>query len=204
VYVYIYICALLFRSYIVDFDILNSGNYLLNSLVMMAGHQQRSYRYPNLLVTVKHETEERSVTEIHSNPRTYRSKNNYHSTFYHPTTIYYNSNHRQKQHFNRPLPPPTTQHRSKKHDRLNYHNQKQQQPIRPLMEIEDNQIFVHDNTFKQKEPKQRDQYRYRKVELDWDHAFDLDQVELYTTQYDIDNYSLTSINSSSESSFSSV
>jgi hypothetical protein len=176
---------------------------------MMANHQQRSYRYPNLLVTVKHETEERSVTEIHSNPRTYRSKNNYHSTFYHPTTIYYNSNHRQKQHFNRPSPPPTTQRRSKKHDRLNYHNQKQQQqqqqqPIRPLMEIEDNQIFVHDDTFKQKEPKQRDQYRYRKVELDWDHAFDLDQVELYTTQYDIDNYSLTSINSSSESSFSSV
>jgi hypothetical protein len=170
----------------------------------MAGHQQRSSRYSNLLVTVKHETEERSVTEIHSNLRTCRSKNNYHSTFYHPTTIYYNSNHRQKEHFNRPSPPLITQRRSKKYDRRYYHNQ--QQPIRPLMEIEDNQFFLHhdynNNTFKQKEPKQRDQYRNLKVELDWDHAFDLEQVELYTTQNDIDNYSLTSINSSSESSFS--
>jgi len=173
----------------------------------MAGHQQRSCRYPNLLVTVKRETEERLVTETYSNSRTYRSKNNYHSIFYHPTTIYYNSNHRQKQYFNRPS-QSTVQHHSKKYDRFDYHNQRQQ-PIRPLMEIKDNQFSVNhdfndnDITFSYNF-KQRGQYRNRKAELDWDHAFDLDQIDLYTTQNDIDNYSLTSTNSSSDNSFSSV
>ncbi len=172
---------------------------------MMAGHQQRSCRYSNLRITVKNETEERSVTEVYSKPRTYRSKNNYHST-----TIYYNSNHRQKQYFNHPSPPSqsTVQRHSKKYDRFDYHNQRQQ-PIRPLMEIKDNQFSVHhdfndnDITYSYNF-KQRGQYRNRKAELDWDHAFDLDQIDLYTTQNDIDNYSLTSTNSSSDNSFSSV
>ena len=57
---------------------------------------------------------------------------------------------------------------------------------------------------KQREPKQRGQYRNRKAELDWDHAFDFDLIDLYTTRNDIDNCSLTSINSSSDNSFSSV
>jgi hypothetical protein len=159
----------------------------------MAGYQQqRSCRYPNLRVTVKHETEERSVTEIYSNPKTRHSKNNSRPTYFHPTTIYYNSNQRQKQHFTRPS-PPKVQHRSQNYDRF------YQQPIRPLMEIEDNY-----SDFEQKQPKQRGQYRNRKAELDWDHAFDLDQVDLYTTQNDIDNHSLSSLNSLSENSFSSV
>jgi len=163
----------------------------------MATHQQRSYRCPNLLITVKHETDERSVTEVYLNSRTYRSKNTYH-----PTTIYYNSNHRQQKHFHRSSQSSTVQHRSQKYDRsFYYHNQ--QQPIRPLMEIKDNQFCVYNN-FKQREAKQHGKYRNRKAELDWDHGFDLDQIDLYTTQNDSDNYSLTSINSSSDNSFSSV
>ena len=179
----------------------------------MNTHQHRSDRYhSNLLVTVKHETEERSVTETYSNPRKRRSKNNNRPTYFHPTTIYYNSNHRQKQqHFTR-SPPSTVQHRSQNYDRHQYHNH-QQQPIRPLMEIKDNDFcFYHDFndndstylTFKQREPKQYGQYRNRKAELDWDHAFDLDQINLYTTENDSDNHSLTSFHSSSDNSFSSV
>jgi len=157
--------------------------------VKMAGYQQRSSRYPSLRITVKHETEERSVTEIYSNPRMYQ----------HPTTVFYNSNHRQKQYFNR---PSTIQRRSQKYHHFHYHNQ--QQPIRPLMEIQDFNDHSYSYSFKQKEPKQRGQYRNRKVELDWDHAFDLDQIDLYTGQNDIDIDSLISLNSSSDNSFSSV
>ncbi len=158
----------------------------------MAVHQQRSHRYPSLLVTVKHETEERLVTEIYANSRTYRSKNNYRSAFSHPTTIYYNSNHRQKQYFTRQKPsPPTIQRHPQKYDRLH------QQPIRPLMEIDNNNMTY--STCKQREPK----YRNRKAELDWDHAFDLDLIDLYATDIDVDSYSLTSIISSSDNSFSS-
>jgi hypothetical protein len=54
--------------------------------------------------------------------------------------------------------------------------------------------------FKQK----RVQYRNRKAELDWDHAFDLDQIDLYPAQNDIDIESLISSNSSSDNSYSSV
>ena len=160
----------------------------------MATHQQR---YTNLRVTVKHETEERSVSEISSNSKTHYSKNHSRPTYYHPTTIYYNSNHRQKQQFTRPS-PPKVQYRSQ-----NY-NQFYQQPIRPLMEIKDNYFDDIYSNFTPKESKQRGQYRNRKAELDWDHAFDLDQIDLYTTQNDIDNYSLTSLNSLSDNSFSSV
>jgi len=176
----------------------------------MNSHQHRSDRYPNLLVTVKQETEERSVTETYSNPRKRRSKNNHRSTYIHPTTIYYNSNHRQTQHFTR-SPPSTVRRHSQNYDRLQYHNY--QQPIRPLMEIRDNHFYFHhdvnDNDidylpFQQREAKQHRQYRNRKAELDWDHAFDLDQIHLYTTQNDIDNHSLTSYHSSSDNSFSSV
>jgi hypothetical protein len=157
---------------------------------MMAGHQQRSFRYPSLRVTVKHETDERLVTEIYST----RPKNNYHST-----TIYYNSNHRQKQQFNRPPPSTTVQRRSQNYTHVHY----SQQPIRPLMEINNHEIN-YCYIFQQREPKQHGQYRNRKAELDWDHAFDLDQINLYTKQNDSDNHSLTSINSSSDNSFSSV
>ncbi|CAF0976409.1 unnamed protein product [Adineta steineri] len=180
----------------------------------MNGHQQqqpRSDRYPNLLVTVKHETNERLVTENYSNSQKRRSKKNYRPTNFHPTTIFYNSNHhyRQKQHFTRTL-PSTNEY----YDRLQYHNY--QQPIRPLMEIKNNHTYISRDlnddddddiaylNFKPKEPTQRGQYRNRKAELDWDHAFDLDQIHLYTTQNDIDNHSLISFHSSSDNSFSSV
>ncbi|CAF1237968.1 unnamed protein product [Rotaria sordida] len=189
----------------------------------MASYQQRSYQYPNLLVTVKPETEQRLVTEIHTKQRTHHLKNNYHSTYFHPTTIYYNTNHRykqEKQHFTRSS-SSTIQHRSQNNDHFYYYNQQkqeqqeqeQQQPIRPLMEIKDNQFSLCNNlndkkvtysNLKQREPRQRGQYRNRKAELDWDHAFDLDQIDLYTTQNDIDNYSLTSIHSSGDNSLSSV
>lgn len=172
----------------------------------MSGYQQRrSSRYSNLLITVKPETDERSVTEIQTNNRPYRSKNNYHST-----TIYYNSNNRkQKQNYNRPSPPPTVQRHSPKYNHYSYYNQHyqpQQQPIRPLMEIEDHYQHLRDHdlaytcTFKYRESKKGDQYRNQAVELDWDHGFDLEQIDLYTTQNDIDNYSLTSINSSTDNS----
>ncbi|CAF2750840.1 unnamed protein product [Rotaria sp. Silwood2] len=184
----------------------------------MASYQQRSCRYPNLLVTVKPETEERSVTEIDTKQRTHRSKNNYYSSYFYPTTIYYNSNHRYqqaKQHSTRSS-SSTIQHRSKNHDHFYYYNQQQQQqqqqPIRPLMEIKNNQFSSYNNlndnkitysNLKQREPKQRGQYRNRKAELDWDHAFDLDQIDLYTTQNDSDNYSLISVHSSGDNSLSS-
>ncbi|CAF5127432.1 unnamed protein product [Rotaria sp. Silwood1] len=156
--------------------------------------------------------DERSVTEIDTKQRMHHSKNNYHSTYLHPTTIYYNSNHQYhqaKQHFPRSS-SSTIQHRSQNNDRFHYyHQQQQQQPIRPLMEIKDNQFSLNDNTItysnsKPREPKQRGQYRNRKAELDWDHAFDLDQLDLYITQNDTDNYSLTSIHSSGDNSLSSV
>ena len=56
---------------------------------------------------------------------------------------------------------------------------------------------------KPRELTHRGQCRNRKAELDWDHAFDLDQVHLYTTQNDIDDHSLASIHSSYDRSLSS-
>lgn len=88
----------------------------------------------------------------------------------HPTTIYYNRNRRYQ---------PSTANQ-----------------IRPLMEIS--------NAYIPPSPPRRQrraQYRNRKAELDWDHAFDLNQVDLYSTsQYECDNYSLTSSNSSTDNS----
>ena len=85
------------------------------------------------------------------------------------------------------------------------------------MEIKDNLVATHANLdcdshdtdityreVKQREPQQRGQYRNRKAELDWDHAFDLDLIDFYPTTNDIDSYSLTSTVSSSEHSFSST
>ncbi|UJR10267.1 hypothetical protein I4U23_014475 [Adineta vaga] len=162
----------------------------------MNGYSQQSNQYPKLLITVKHETEERSVIEAYSNPRKYRSKNHSRSKNFHPTTIYYNSNHHHNSHFTRSSYP------SKAYERFSYSNHPS--TLRPLMEIKN---FDQDElaylTFKQREPKQRGQYRNRKAELDWDHAFDLDQIHLYTTQNDLDNHSLTSFQSSSDNSFSS-
>ena len=149
----------------------------------MAGHYQRSsYRYPNLRVTVKHETDERFVHEVVARPKTHQ----------HNTTVYYNTNHHRMNSNN-------NKRRSKKSDR---------QEIRPLMEIQANQYpiyteFNYTYTFKPKS-QSNNQYRNRKAELDWDHAFDLDQIELYSTRIDSDNYSLTSsTHSSNDNSFSS-
>jgi hypothetical protein len=58
--------------------------------------------------------------------------------------------------------------------------------------------------FKPREPRQRGQYRNRKAELDWDHAFDLDLIDLYPTYNDLDSRSLISTISSSDHSFSSI
>lgn len=87
------------------------------------------------------------------------------------------------------------------------------------MEIKDNVVPLrhdfdddkddHDNDVArqllgQRQPKQRGQYRNRKAELDWDHAFDLDLIDLYTANIDVDRHSLTSTISSSDHSFSSI
>ncbi|CAF2532892.1 unnamed protein product [Rotaria sp. Silwood2] len=190
-------------------------------MLKMAGQQrQYSSRYQNLLITVKHDTEARSITDTHSNPRTRRSKDNYRSSSFQPKNIYYNSNHRhqQQQYFTRPSHASSNcqqQQYYNSYDRIHYRYQ--HQPIRPLMEIKNDLFSSHhdlndddgDNdmtyhTFKQREPKQRGQYRNRKAELDWDHAFDLDLIDLYTTHIDIDSHSLTSTVSSSDHSFTSV
>jgi hypothetical protein len=191
----------------------------------MAGQQQQySSRYPNLLVTVKHDPEERSMmSETYSNPRTRRVKDNYRPSSFQEKNVYYNSNqrHQQQQYFTRP--PHTSPRRQQQsyypnNDRLHYHYQ--HQSIRPLMEIKDNLFALHHDfddkddddgdkdtnhsISKQREPKQRGQYRNRKAELDWDHAFDLDLIDLYTTHNDVDSRSLTSTISSSDHSFYSI
>ncbi|UJR35633.1 hypothetical protein I4U23_028383 [Adineta vaga] len=99
------------------------------------------------------------------------------------------------------------------------HQQYPQQSIRPLMEIKDNLFSLHNDIepdiddddldkqsprlLQQKDTKQRVQYRNRKVELDWDHAFDLDLIDLYTTHIDTDSHSLTSTISSTDTSYCS-
>ena len=78
------------------------------------------------------------------------------------------------------------------------------------MELRDNQspvCYTHSTAYpagQQRQPRQRGQYRNRKAELDWDHAFDLDLIDLYARQHDSDNHSLASITSSSDQSFTSV
>jgi hypothetical protein len=209
-------------------------------MVNMAGQQQQyPSRYPNLLVTVKHETDERSASETYSNPRMRRSKDNYRPSSFQAKNVYYNSNHRHHNHHQQPpyfTRPSHTSPRSQQqsfyptYDRLHY--QYPHQPIRPLMEIKDNLFSLHHDEFdnndddnndnddvlddddddknitycisKQREPRQRGQYRNRKAELDWDHAFDLDLVDLYSIHPDPDTRSLISTISSSDHSFSSM
>jgi hypothetical protein len=202
-------------------------------MVNMAGQQQQyTPRYPNLLVTVKHETDERSGGDTYSNQRIRRSKDNYRPSTFQAKNVYYNTNHRHHQqppYFTHPShTSPRRQQQSyyPTYDRLHYHYQ-HQQPIRPLMEIKDNLFSLHHDDFdnndddnnddvddddksitysisKQREPKQRGQYRNRKAELDWDHAFDLDLIDLYATHPDSDSRSLISTISSSDHSFSSM
>ncbi|CAF0959150.1 unnamed protein product [Adineta steineri] len=199
----------------------------------MAGqHQQYSPRYPSLLVTFKHKSEDRITSDTYSNPRTRRSKDNYYPLSFQSKSVYFNGNHRyqQPQHFiQRPQTPPRRQQQQQqfynKCDRIQHqYIQQQQQPIRPLMEIKDNSFPLHNDidydiddddndkscrTVPQKEAKQqqqqqRSQYRNRKAELDWDHAFDLDLINLYTTHIDTDSHSVTSTISSTDTSFSSI
>lgn len=193
----------------------------------MAGQQQKyTSRYPSLLVTVKHETEERSVAETRSNSRTRHPKDNYRSSSFQPKSTYYNSNNRTQSHqyFTRPphTSPRRQQQQQQQHPYYNHYDRVyysfQTQPLRPLMEIKDDLFSPHNELnvdienlnstnyqpFKQREPKQRGQYRNRKAELDWDHAFDLDLIDLYTTHNDSDSHSLTSTVYSSDNSFSSI
>jgi hypothetical protein len=200
---------------------------------MKMTNQQQDYTpaYPSLMVTVKGDADDQSVAGSHSNSRTRRSKDNYRPSSFQLKNVFYNSNHRQaqpqpqpqQQRFTRPPPTSPRRHQAQyyhSHDLIHHHHQQQHyqhQPIRPLMEIKDNLVTKHANIdydshdtdityreFKQREPQQRGQYRNRKAELDWDHAFDLDLIDLYPTTNDIDSYSLTSTVSSSEHSFSSI
>ena len=156
----------------------------------MAGQQpqsQRSNRYPNLLITVKRESTERSVTEPHSNPRTRRPNDNHRLRNKPSRTVFYNSNYRHTH----PL-RPSSMSCPKQCDRY-------------LIEAETKQMTVPSHpTGQPREPQQRGQYRNRKAELDWDHTFDLDQIDLYTIQNDSDNRSLMSFTSSSDQSSLSV
>ena len=187
--------------------------------------QQEQYTSPcsRLSTAVKHGIEEKSITENFSYPRICCRKNGYYPLSFQPQTIYYNSNHRyqQRPHFTRSRPSSIRcqqQQHYNSHDRFQY--QYPNESIRPLMEIKDDLFSTHfdfgnnenDNNdneinyhiFKRRNPKQRGQYRNRKAELDWDHAFDLDLINLYATHIDTDHHSLTNAISSSENSFSSI
>ena len=136
----------------------------------MSTYPTRSSRYPNLRITVQRESKERSVREVHSHP--------------HPTTIYYNRNRR--------YPPSNIQQYPSKYNQ-----------IRPLMEISNGYSPTPPPPPpppRRRETTARGQYRNRKAELDWDHAFDLNQLDLYSTQYESDNYSMSSSNSSTDNS----
>ena len=183
--------------------------------------QHQSSHYPNLLTTLQQDIEQKSAGEISVNPRTHRSKDNSRPSSFQTKNVFYNSNHRHHQQLYFTRPPHISPHRQQQsyyptYDRFHYHHQ-HQPSIRPLMEIKDN-LFFDDNDkdnqddeetkitcsiSQQREPKQRGQYRNRKAELDWDHAFDLDLIDLYSIQPDPDSRSLTSTISSSDHSFSS-
>lgn len=198
------------------------------STMKMTSQQQQhqSSHYPNLLTTLQQDIEQKSAGETSVNPRTHHSKDNSRPSSFQTKNIFYNSNHRHHQQLYFTRPPPHISPRRQQqsyyptYDRFHYHHQ--HQPIRPLMEIKDNLFSSHhdlDDTdkdnqddeetkithsmSKQREPKQRGQYRNRKAELDWDHAFDLDLIDLYSIQPDPDSRSLTSTISSSDHSFSS-
>lgn len=187
----------------------------------MSGQQQK--QYANMAITFRRNSNDRSIHEMNpSNFRRRHSKDPFRPLSFQPKTIYYNSNRRYQQHeyF------PQTSTRRHKHSFYPNSDHYQHQPIRPLMEIKDNLSPLHhhqstntddddegdDNEknsidsliSKLKQPKQRGQYRNRKAELDWDHAFDLDLIDLYPTQPELDRYSLTSTISSSDHSFSSM
>lgn len=188
--------------------------------------QHQSSHYPNLLTSLQQDIEQKSAGETSVNPRTHHSKDNSRPLSFQTKNIFYNSNHRYQQQFYFTRPPHISPRRQQQshyptHDRFHYHHQ-HQLPIRPLMEIKDNHFSSHqdfddndkDNqddedtkstysNSKPREPKQRGQYRNRKAELDWDHAFDLDLIDLYSIQPDPDSRSLTSTISSSDHSFSS-
>ena len=156
----------------------------------MAGQQQAqsqySNRHPKLLITVKRESAERSVTESYAHPRTPRPRN-------HPgKTVFYNSNYRHS-HLLRPTSVSSTSSSWPKHCER-YLNDVETKPSTP----------IEKKVAQPREPQQRGQYRNRKAELDWDHTFDLDQLELYTIQNDSDTRSLLSFTSSSDQSFLSV
>ena len=193
-------------------------------------HQHPSARYPNLLTTIQPDIDHKSTVESSVNSRTHHSKDNSRPSSFQSKNIFYNSNHRYQQqfYFTRPAHLSARRHQQSYYPTYDrFHYQYQQTPIRPLMEIKDNLVLSHhdydDNdkdhdddgddagdetkmTYslsKLREPKQRGQYRNRKAELDWDHAFDLDLIDLYSSQPDPDSRSLTSTISSSDHSFSS-
>ena len=190
----------------------------------MSGQQQK--QYSKLSVAFQRNSNDRSFHE--------KNASNFRPLTYQPKTIYYNSNRRYQQQQQEYLSQTSTRRQKHSFypnsDRINYHYQ--HQSIRPLMEIKDNLFLLHHHQQKStntndsnndddegddddkesisslisklKQPKQRGQYRNRKAELDWDHAFDLDLIDLYPTQPDLDRYSLTSTLSSSDHSFSSM
>jgi hypothetical protein len=175
---------------------------------MKMSDQQKEYtpQYPSLMVTVKCEPQDRSVAETYFNSRARRSKEHYRPSSFQPRNIYYNSNH-----FTRPPSTSSRRQQTQYYQSYEHIDDQHHQPqhyqhlsIRPLMEIKDNRVSLHYDydqdanmtyqDYAHKEPKQRGQYRNRKAELDWDHAFDLDLIDLYTTttNIDADRHSLTS------------
>lgn len=158
------------------------------------------------MVTLKTQSEDRTVTENCSTNRNRRSKDNYRPSNFHAKNVYYNSHHRnkvdQQEYYSRPTGLISNPYRPAA---TYYH---QDPTIRPLMEIDNDFVSLHQEYdrlcrhVQQREAKQRGQYRNRKAELDWDHAFDLDLIDFYKTNIDLDNYSLTSTMSSSDHSFS--
>lgn len=178
-------------------------------MVKMAGQQnQYSPRYPSLLVTLKHKPDDRSLADAFCSPRVRRPKDNHYAppSPYQPKNVYFTG-----------APRYSAQQPVARRPKQPFHNSTERihhpyppQPIRPLMEIKDNAFPLHNDTEydfdddeSEKGAKQRAQYRNRKAELDWDHAFDLDLIDLYTTPIDTDSHSLTSTISSTDTSFSS-
>ncbi|CAF0866838.1 unnamed protein product [Adineta ricciae] len=200
-------------------------------MVSMAGQQhQYSPRYPSLLVTLKHKPEERTHADVYSTARARRAKDSYYPSLFQTKNVYMNGNQRQQppsppvqssppqqQLPHRSHVPPRYQQKPtfyNNSDRI--HQPYQQQSIRPLMEIKDNLFSLHDDVepdlddddqslriLQPKDAQQRTQYRNRKAELDWDHAFDLDLIDLYSTHIDTDSHSLTSTISSTDTSYCS-
>jgi hypothetical protein len=164
----------------------------------MTDQTQRSDCYESLCVTVKCDGNERSVIEDRSHVRTHRSKDTYRQRTLPVRTIFYDANqHRSSASIRSTTMNSNNQKRSSK----SYERTSGTLPL-PTNNHNHQLIHFHGNgkTLARSSGQQRGQYRNRKAELDWDHTFDLDQLDLYTITNDIDNHSVNSLTSSSDQS----